>query len=85
MNYPKSQIARNYMLSSSPFVHGMASAFDMFAVLNRGRNEQLLANLHMEFRLDDGDIMRSVWQSVGETLYLTMKQHDLLYSGNPGQ
>ncbi len=77
------EIAEKYMLPEHPFLYGVASAFDMFGVLGQGRSEQLLANLQEDFRQhSDRDIMRSAWQRVGESLYLTMKQHDMLSSGN---
>ena len=50
MNDQKREIARKYLLPERPFLHGMASAFDMFGVLNEGKSEQLLANLQEDFR-----------------------------------
>ena len=85
MNDQRREIARKYLLPERPFLHGMASAFDMFGVLNQGKSEQLLANLQEELDRSDRDIMRSTWQRVGETLYLTMKQHGLLSSGSRGK
>ena len=85
MNDQRREIARKYLLPERPFLHGMASAFDMFGVLNQGKSEQLLANLQEELDRSDRDIMRSTWQRVGETLYLTMKQHGLLSRGSPSK
>lgn len=82
MNEQTREIARRYMLPERPFLHGMASAFDMFGVLNEGKREQLLANLQEDFSRADHDIMGTAWQRVGESLYLTMKQHELLSRGN---
>lgn len=82
MTNRKKEIARKYLLPGRPFLHGMASAFDMFGVLNQGKSEQLLANLQEELDRSDCDIMGSTWQRVGEALYLSMKQYELLSSGN---
>ena len=72
----KREVARRYMLPERPFLYGMASAFDIFGVLGRGTNEQLLANLQEELDRSDRDIMRSAWSDVGEKLYLAMKQYE---------
>lgn len=82
MDDQRREIARKYILPERPFLHGMAGAFDMFGVLNHGKSEKLLANLQEEFDRSDRDIVRTAWQRVGETLYLTMKQHELLSTGN---
>ncbi len=70
------EIARKYLLPERPFLHGMASAFDMFGVLNHGKSEQLLANLQEEFRQRDSDIVRSAWRKVGKSLYSAMIQYE---------
>ncbi len=70
------EIARKYLLPERPFLHGMASAFDMFGALNHGKNEQLLANLQQEFQQRDPDALRSVWRKVGETLYWAMLEYE---------
>lgn len=75
-------IAEKYALPERPFLHGMASAFDMLGILNHGKSEKLLANLQSDFLSSRRDIMSSAWSSVGETLYRTMKQHELLSRGN---
>ncbi len=85
MNEQRREIARKYLLPERPFLHGMASAFDMFGVLNRDKSEQLLANLQEDLERSDRDVMRSAWQRVGETLYLTMKQHEMLSGGSRGK
>lgn len=82
MDDQRREIARKYMLPERPFLHGMASAFDMFGVLNEGKSEQLLANLREDLDRSDRDIMRLAWQRVGENLYLTMKQQGMLSSGS---
>lgn len=77
MTDKEKEIAEKYMLPERPFLYGMASAFDLFGVLNQGRREQLLANLHEDFRQrSDRDIMRSAWRDVGEALYQAMQQYD---------
>ena len=76
------EIARKYLLPERPFLHGMASAFDMFGVVNRGKRELLLANLQSDFRTLHRDIMRSAWRTTGETLYWTVKQHEVASGGN---
>ncbi len=85
MDEQRREIARKYLLPERPFLHGMASAFDMFGVLNEGRSEQLLANLQEDLDRPDRDIVSLAWQRVGETLYLTMKDLDMLSSGNRGK
>lgn len=85
MDDQRREIARKYLLPERPFLHGMASAFDMFGVLSQGKSEQLLANMQEEFNRSDPDIMRSAWQRVGEALYLSMKQHELLSSRSRGK
>jgi len=76
MNDQKREIARKYLLPERPFLHGMASAFDMFGVLNRGKSELLLANLQEDFRALERKRARSVWQDIGETLYWAMKEYE---------
>ena len=70
------EIARKYLMPERPFLHGMASAFDMFGVLNQGKNEQLLANIQEEFEQRDPDVLRSAWRKVGETLYWAVIQYE---------
>lgn len=70
------EIARKYMLPERPFLHGMASAFDLFGVLNHGKNKQLLANLQEEFQQQDRDALGDAWSKVGETLYWAIKQYE---------
>ena len=82
MDDQQTRVIGRHELPKRPFLHGMASAFDMFGVLHQDRSEQLLANLNEEFGLANRDIVRTAWRRVGKTLYLTMKQHDLLSSGN---
>ena len=76
MKDPKREIARKYLLPERPFLHGMASAFDMFGVLNQGKSEQLLANLQDDFRALERNRSCSVWQDIGETLYWAMKEYE---------
>lgn len=63
------EIAQKYLLPERPFLHGMASAFDLFGVLSQGKNEQLLTNLQDEFERRDHDASRAAWRKVGESLY----------------
>ncbi len=70
------EIAEKYLLPERPFLYGMASAFDMFGVLGRGRSEQLLANLQEDFQRTDREIVRSAWSKVGKNLYLAIKQYE---------
>lgn len=70
------EIARKYLLPERPFLHGMASAFDLFGVLSEGKNEQLLANLQEEFVRRDREMARSAWRKVGESLYQAMIQYE---------
>ncbi len=76
MTDKKKEIVEKYMLPERPFLYGMASAFDLFGVLGRGRNEALLANLQEDFRRSDKDIMGSAWRKVGKNLYLAIKQYE---------
>ena len=76
MDDQRREIARKYMLPERPFLHGMASAFDMFGVLSEGKSELLLADLLENTDRSDRDIMRSAWRSVGERLYLAMEKYD---------
>ena len=70
------EIARKYLLPERPFLHGMASAFDMFGALNHGRREQLLANLQNELQTRNSDIASSAWRKVGESLYWAISQYE---------
>ncbi|MDE2950851.1 MAG: hypothetical protein OXT68_08785 [Chloroflexota bacterium] len=70
------EIAQKYLLPERPFLHGIASAFDLFGVLSQGKNEQLLANLQEEFERRDRDALRSAWRKVGETLYWAVIQYE---------
>ena len=70
------EIAKKYLLPERPFMHGMASAFDLFGVMNQGKNEQLLANLQEDFQKRDRDALRSAWAKVGQTLYWAMLEHE---------
>ena len=76
MNDQKKEIARKYLLPERPFLHGMASAFDMFGVLNQGKRALLLANLQEDLDRSDRDVMRAAWRSVGENLYLAMIKYE---------
>lgn len=76
MDEQKREIARKYLLPERPFLHGMASAFDMFGVLNRGKRELLLANLQEDLDRSDRDVMRLAWQRVGENLYFAMNKYE---------
>lgn len=70
------EIAKRYMLPERPFVYGMASAFDLFGVMNQGKNEQLLTNLQKDFEKRDRDALRSAWAKVGQTLYWAMLEYE---------
>ena len=53
MSDRKTEIARKYLLPERPFLHGMASAFDMFGLLSQGRletmrNRNRSTNLHSD-------------------------------------
>ncbi len=76
MDDKKREIARKYLLPERPFLYGMASAFDMFGVLNEGKRELLLANLQEEFRALERKRARSVWKDIGESLYLAIKEYE---------
>ncbi len=76
MDDRRREIARKYLLPERPFLHGMASAFDMFGALNQGKSERLLANLREDFRALERKRARSVWQDIGETLHWAMKEYE---------
>ena len=76
MKDQKKEIAEKYLLPERPFLHGIASAFDMFAVLNQGRSEHLLANLQEDARQSERDAVRSAWHDIGEMLYESLKQYE---------
>lgn len=76
------EIAKKYLLPERPFAHGMASAFDLFGVMDQGKNEQLLANLQEEFQQRDSDALRSAWRKVGEYLYWSIKQYETASGGS---
>ena len=82
MNNQDKEIAKKYLLPERPFLHGMASAFDLFGVLSQGKNEQLLANMEEEFQRTDRDILRSAWSDVGENLYWAMKRVEAASGGS---
>lgn len=70
------EIAKKYLLPERPFAHGMASAFDLFGVMNEGKNEELLANLKEQMQQEDRDTLGNAWRKVGEYLYLAMLEYD---------
>ena len=72
----KKEIARKYMLPARPFLHGMASAFDLFGVLEGDRSERLLANLNRESVKSADESMKSVWREVGELLLRATDEYD---------
>ena len=76
MDDQKREIARKYMLPERPFLHGMASAFDMFGALNEGKSEQVLRNLQDDLRALEKKRARSVWQDIGESLYQAIKEYE---------
>ena len=76
MNDQKKEIARKYLLPERPFLHGMASAFDMFGVLNRGKSEQLLANLQEEIRVSNKDIAGTAWRRIARNLLYAVDQYE---------
>lgn len=76
MNEQRREIARKYLLPERPFLHGMASAFDMFGVLNRGKSEQLLANLQEEIRRSDTDIAGAAWRRIARNLLYAVDQYE---------
>lgn len=73
MDEQRSEIARKYLLPERPFLHGMASAFDMFGVLNEGKSEQLLANLQRDFETSKRSTLKDAWAQVGLHLYHAIK------------
>ena len=82
MNDRKKEVAERFLLPERPFVHGMASAFDMFGTLNQGRNEQLLKNLRESSRRPERVVVRSAWREIGEVLYKSMKQYEAASGSN---
>lgn len=76
MDDQKREIARKYMLPERPFLHGMASAFDMFGMLNRGKSELLIANLMRDFETSKRNTLKDAWAQVGLNLYHAIKLYE---------
>ena len=76
MDDQRREIARKYLLPEQPFLHGMASAFDMFGVLDEGKSEQLLANLLRDFETSKRSTLKDAWAQVGLNLYQAIKLYE---------
>ncbi len=76
MNDRKDDIIERYVLPERPFLHGVASAFDMFGLLNRGRKRHLLEILQEDYAQSDTDVIRSAWHRVGASLNHAMRQYE---------
>ena len=72
----KKEIVEKYLLPERPFLHGMASAFDLFGVLNQGVDERLFADLQGAFRMRDSDVVSAAWQKVGEALLWALNEEE---------
>ncbi len=69
------EIARKYLLPERPFLHGMASAFDLFGVLGSDTLEQLADRQSEMSRTDDIEI-EAIFREVEELLLLAMDHYD---------
>ncbi len=77
MEDQRSEIARKHLLPERPFLHGMASAFDLFGVLNEGKRERLLANLQADFQeRSERDIMQDAWRRTAQSLYRAIQKYE---------
>lgn len=76
MDERRREIARRYLLPERPFLHGMASAFDMFGVLDGGRLERLRRRDLFRRRESDADALRMLWQEVGDTILLAIDHYE---------
>ena len=76
MDEKEREIAQRYVLPERPFLHGIASAFDLFGVLNQGRSEQLLANLLADFERPKRNTLEDAWAQVGLNLYQAIKLYE---------
>jgi len=76
MNGQNREIAHRYLLPERPFLYGMASAFDLFGVLNRGKLENVRDRVGTKSRQSDVESLRSVWREVGDTLLFAIDQYE---------
>ncbi len=70
------EIARKYLLPERPFLHGMASAFDLFGVLSVDSLEQLGRRRKAKRLMAGNEALRHVWQDVGDTLLEAIDQFE---------
>ena len=70
------EIAQRYALPEQPFLHGMASAFDLFGVLNQSRRERLLANQLADIECLERNTLKDSWAKVGLKLYHAIKLYE---------
>ncbi len=68
------EIAQKYLLPERPFLHGMASAFDLFGVLSADSLQQLRGRQKAKRVMTGKEALHSVWQEVGDTLLLAIDQ-----------
>ena len=66
------EIARKYLMPERPFLHGMASAFDMFGVLSADTLQQLGHRRKAKKLMTGNEALRYVWQDVGDTLLVAI-------------
>lgn len=76
MDDQKREIARKYLLPERPFLHGMASAFDMFGVLNEGKLEKMRNRDQTRVRQSEVEALGAIWQEVADTLLLAIDQYE---------
>ncbi|MCY3834636.1 MAG: hypothetical protein OXG85_16615 [Chloroflexi bacterium] len=76
MSDRKTEIARRYLLPERPFLHGMASAFDMFGVLGHSSLEKIKHRANSRLVVSDVDSLRSLWQEVGDTLLSAIDKYE---------
>ncbi|MCY3867025.1 MAG: hypothetical protein OXG68_16420 [Chloroflexi bacterium] len=76
MDDKKREIARKYMLPERPFLHGAASAFDLFGVLSEGRLENMRDRDQTRVRQSEVEALRAIWQEVADTLLLAIDQYE---------
>ena len=71
----EAKIARMYLLPRRPFLYGMARAFDLFRVLDRGKRQTMLDGFKVELRRPSDRMFKSTWQALGDMLISDLKAY----------
>ncbi|MCY4072887.1 MAG: hypothetical protein OXG60_16460 [Chloroflexi bacterium] len=76
------EIAQKYLLPERPFLHGMASAFDLFGVLDGDTLKQIRRRHQVRKLQYDNEPLRSIWLEVGDTLLQAIDRNEKETSGS---